>query len=214
MRSLLSAVCLLLAATGCATAIAPLPPVLEYSGTDCQSTVDLTRAVSLTPQKETNGFVVVAQVGAASPCLRLGATSTPYALFALPTDYDDKTIAIGGSLEPLRIFSPEVAVLAADGTEIRTLAAADFFYRGTVFSVQFRPRAGEAFVVVKADSGRVGQHYDAINVGTNTTAVYTGYGVANFTNGVEANASRVFSYHGDVQVIVYDTDLEDGKPAR
>ena len=214
MKRLLTATCLLLATSGCATAVAPLPPLLEYVGTDCRTEVDLARAIGLTPEKETNGFVVVAEVGPGSPCHLSGSRGAPYVLFALPADYEDKTIAVGGSLEPLRIFSPEVSVLAADGREMRALPAGDFFYRGPVYSVQFRPRAGEAFLLVKADPGRVGQRYDAINVGTNTTTIYTGFGASNITTGVEANNSRVFSYHGAVQVIVYDTDLEDGKRAR
>lgn len=214
MIRLLFAASALLAAAGCATAVAPLPAVLDYAGAACATGVDLTRAISLTPAKETNGFVVVAEVGSGSPCLNARSKGTPYALFALPTDHDDKTIAVGGVLEPLRIFSPEVSILAADGTELRTLPATDFFYRGPVFSVQFRPREGETFLLVKADPARVGQRYDAINVGTNTTTIYTGYGAANFTTGVEANNSRLFSYHGAVEVIVYDTDLEDGKRAR
>ncbi|HEY0101972.1 MAG TPA: hypothetical protein VGB60_00705 [Brevundimonas sp.] len=215
MIRLLTAASALLATAGCATAVAPLPAVLDYAGSGCAPRVDLGGAISLTPAKETNGFVVVADVGGGSPCLiGAGGKATPYALFALPADPDDKTIAVGGALEPLRIFSPQVSVLAADGTELRTLPAADFFYRGPVFSVQFRPREGEAFLLVGADPARVGQRYDAINVGTNTTTVYTGFGAANFTTGVEANNSRLFSYHGGVQVIVYDTDLEDGKQAR
>ena len=214
MKRLLSATCLLLATSGCATVIAPMPPVLEFAGSDCGTEIDLSRAVSLTPEKETNGFVVLAEVGAGSPCHRSGGRAAPYALFSLPADHDDKTIAVGGSLEPLRIFSPEVSVLDAGGREVRTLPAADFFYRGPVYSVQFRPRAGESFLLVKADPSRVGQRYDAINVGTSTTMIYTGFGASNITTGVEANSSRVFSYHGDVQVIVYDTDLEDGKRSR
>lgn len=199
-------------ASACATAVPPSPAVLEYSRAGCPATPDLSTAVSLTPKKETNGHIVTTVIGPESGCLQMGETSSPYALYALPSDIDDKTLSVGGVLEVLRILSPTVSVLGTDGAVRRTFAAEDYFYRGPVYSVQFRPEPGDAYVLVTTNPARVGQRYDSINVGTSTTAVYTGYGTANFTTGHEVNGSRAFSYEGAVQIIVYDSDTrEEGR---
>lgn len=196
---------------GCATATPPLAPVLEYARQDCEALPDLSTALSLTPEKETNGYTVATTIGPQTPCLiRAGGTS-PYVVYALPTDLGDKTLAVGGMLESRRIMSADVSVLDASGQVTRTFTPADYFYRGPVYSVQFKPREGDAFVLVASDASRVGRRYDAIAVGTNTTTVSTGYATANFTTGVESSTSRIFSHEGTVQVIVYDTDTkEDG----
>ncbi|MGQ3040498.1 MAG: hypothetical protein ACT6TH_06865 [Brevundimonas sp.] len=199
-------------ASACATAVPPSPAVLEYSRAGCPATPDLSTAISLTPKKETNGHIVTTVIGPESGCLQMGETSSPYALYALPSDIDDKTLSVGGVLEVLRILSPTVSVLGTDGAVRRTFAAEDYFYRGPVYSVQFRPEPGDAYVLVTTNPARVGQRYDSINVGTSTTAVYTGYGTANFTTGHEVNGSRAFSYEGAVQIIVYDSDTrEEGR---
>lgn len=199
-------------ASACATAVPPSPAVLEYSRAGCPTTPDLSAAISLTPKKETNGHIVTTVIGPESGCLQMGETSSPYALYALPSDIDDKTLSVGGVLEVLRILSPTVSVLGTDGAVRRTFAAEDYFYRGPVYSVQFRPEPGDAYVLVTTNPARVGQRYDSINVGTSTTTVYTGYGTANFTTGHEVNGSRAFSYEGAVQIIVYDSDTrEEGR---
>lgn len=194
---------------GCATALPPLGPVLEYARQDCQAVPDLSTALSLTPEKETNGFTVTTAIGPQTQCLIRPGGPTPYLVYALPTDLGDKTLAVGGILEARRIMSADVSVLDASGQVTRTFVPTDYFFRGPVYSVQFKPREGDAFVLVASDASRVGRRYDAITVGTNTTTVSTGYATANFTTGVEASTSRTFSHEGTVQVIVYDTDTKE-----
>lgn len=196
---------------GCVSAPPVLPPVLEYVRQDCHSAPDVSTAVSLMPEKETNGYLVTTVVGPQTACLLRAGVATPYVVYAMPADLGDKTLAVGGVLESTRILSPDISILDAQGHVTRTFAPSDYFYRGPVYSVQFRPHDGDAFVLVSSDPARVGRRYDAINVGTSTTTIYTPYGGANVTTGVEASTSRVFSHEGTVQVIVYDTDTkEDG----
>lgn len=196
---------------GCATAPPPLPPVLEYARQNCDAAPNFSTAISLTPEKETNGHLVTTVIGPQTRCLTRAGVATPYVVYALPADLGDKTVAVGGVLEAIRILSPDISVLDDQGQVTRTFAPSDYFYRGPVYSVQFRPREGDAFVLVTSDPARVGRRYDAINVGTNTTMVYTGFGATNITTGVEAATSRMFSHEGMIQVIVYDTDTkEDG----
>lgn len=195
---------------GCATTVEPpLPPLLAWDRADCDASPDLGRTVSLTPKKETAVHVVSTPLGYGSPCLSQEGGAGPYVVYALPTDLDDKTLIVGGLLGYDRIFSPRVRVLDAEGRETRGFVDSDWFSRGPVYSVQFRPRPGDAFVVVSADPSRVGRTESAINVGTNTTVIYTGYGASNWTTGQERHATRVFAYDGEVRVTINDTDTEE-----
>jgi len=103
-------------------------------------------------------------------------------------------VTVGGVLEATRIFSPDVALLDAEGHTTRTFRAADYYYRGPVFSVQFQPKAAERYLLVAADPARVGQRYDAINIGTQTTTVPAGVYTMTWTRGTDTKTSRTFSY--------------------
>jgi hypothetical protein len=77
--------------------------------------------------------------------------------------------------------------------------------------VQFRPRAGEAYVLVSADPALVGQRYDSIVIATSTASAATAAGAFSWTTGVDGAQSRTFSYEGTIQVSVYDSDAEEGR---
>lgn len=198
---------------GCTTS-APsyAPALLEYARTDCAATPVLTSAISLTPDKERAVHTVETPIGATTPCLSKAGRSTPYIVYALPSDRADKTLIVGGLLEPGRIFSPEVAILNAEGQVSRAFAAGDFMYRGPVYSVQFRPRETEAYVLVTNESSRVGQVYDSILTGTQSTPVPAGTVVFMVNSGTEARLSRTFSYDGRVSVMVNDSDTKEEGP--
>lgn len=211
-RSLPAVLLVAATAAGCVTStpIAIPAATLEYARTDCAATPDLTAPMSLTPDKERATFSVTAPVSPTTPCLtRSEGGTTPYVAFALPADHADKTVIVGTTLEPLRIMSPAVTILDRNGQVSRTFGAEDYMYRGAVYSVQFRPRETEAYILVTADPSRVGQRYDSITVGVVTTTIYTGYGASNWSSGVEAAQSRTFSYEGTVQVQVADNDIEE-----
>ena len=195
---------------GCATAEPPAP-VLAFDRHDCAE-VDLTRAMSLTPDKEKALHSVNTVIDSATPCATFQSGASAYVLFAVPEDFEDKTLTVGAALEATRIFSPAVSVLDAGGRETRRFASDEFMYRGANFSVLFRPRPAERYVLVSADASRVGQRYDSINIGTNTTTTYTPYGGATFTSGVDASQSRTFSYEGSALVVINDSDPKE-KPA-
>jgi len=197
---------------GCVTTAAPPPSaLLEYARSDCSAAPDLSTAVGLTPEKEKQVHTVTAPIGAKTACMATGTGASPYAVFALPQDIGDKTLVAGAQLEPLRILSPKVSLLDASGQVTRTFEPADYLYRGTVFSVQFKPREGEAYVLVAADPDRVGKRYDSITTGIASTVIYTGYGAANWNSGAEWRSSRTFSWEGLAQVSVYDEDTKEGR---
>lgn len=197
-----------LGVTGCVSAVPPLPPILTYGRADCQDVPDLSTAVSLTPDKERVLYSVGAVVDARTPCQRIGATTTPYVVYALPAQIDDKTITVGALLEPTRILSPRIAVLTADGTVSRTFRNDEFLYRGPNYSVLFRPRPEERYIHVTTEPSRVGQRYDSINIGTSTSYVSTGTYGSTITMGMDDAQSRTFSYEGTVQATVHDNDTK------
>ncbi|CAN5259702.1 hypothetical protein BH10PSE2_BH10PSE2_02460 [soil metagenome] len=203
---------------GCATMPPPPAAVLAFADRACVSAPDLALAISLTPDKERALHSVTTQVGSATPCIHRDGRDTAYVLYAIPADADDKTLTVGGYLEPLRILSPQVAVLDSHGDTSRTFRADEFLYRGANYSVLLRPRPGERYVLVTIDPDRVGKTYDSIVVGTSTTAsgsVVTSALVAglvgggNYTSGTDVGLSRTFSYEGATQVIVNDSDIKE-----
>ena len=222
MRRLSVLVVAAAALAGCATMPPPPPAVLTFAGKGCTAIPDLTQALSLTPEKERAIHIVTTQVGSATPCLHRDARDTAYLLYDIPTDYEDKTLTVGGYLEPLRILSPQVAVLDGRGETSRSFRADEFMYRGINYSVVLKPRAGERFILVTIDPSRVGQSYDSIVIGVNTSA--TGAPVASalaaglvgsgqITTGSDVGMSRTFSYEGAVQIAVNDSDTKETAPA-
>lgn len=191
----------------CAAGSAP-PPVLTYASQNCAAAADLSTAISLTPPREKAVHIVTNPVDSGTPCLARAAPA-PYVLYRLPADQEDKTVTVGSTLEATRIFAPEVAILDGGGAVTRTFARDEFYYRGPHYSVQFRPREGDAYVLVSAAPELVGQRYDSIMIGTTTTSVYTAGGGFSWTSGVDRSQSRTFSYEGAVQVLVNDSDTEE-----
>ena len=197
---------LLLAAdlAGCATTPPP-PAVVAYGRSDCAAQPDLSAAVSLTPEKAKPEFVVTTAIAAQTPCLaKPVGSSRPYVLYALPTDLEDKTLTVGTVLEAARAFSPEVSILDRQGQMTRTFAPADFLFRGPIYSVQFRPKPAEAYVLVTANPAQVGKSFDAVEIGIYTTTISTGYATSNWQSGVDKTVARAFSYEGKIQVTVFD----------
>lgn len=195
-------------ASACAT-YTPAAPVLEYDHSNCDAAPVLSGAISLTPTKERVSHVVSTPVTAETACLTTATGPTPYIVYALPADFGDKTVTVGGVLDVTRIFSPDVQILNARGETTRSFAAEDYMYRGPVYSVQFRPRADEAYVLVSANPQRVGQAYNSIAISTQTTGTVAAGAYISWTSGSDSAQVRTFSYEGPVQVTIYDTDTEE-----
>ncbi|QTC91638.1 hypothetical protein [Brevundimonas goettingensis] len=206
------------AAAGCATMPPPPPATLAFGGANCAATPDLTQALSLTPDKERSLWTVTTQVGSATPCVRRDGRESSYLVYAIPEDAGDKTLTVGGYLEPLRIFSPRVEVLDGHGETSRSFRPDEFMYRGPNYSVLFRPRPGERYVLVTTEDARVGQKYDSIVIGVTTTSTGAVAGSAlaaglvgggTVSSGTDVGLSRTFSYEGAAQVIVHDNDTKE-----
>ncbi len=195
----------------CVTVEPPPLPALTYANQACTASPDLSAAISLTPDKERAVHLVMAEVNETAACIMRNGVAVPYVVLALPADHDDKTLIVGSQLDVNRIFAPEVLILDAQGNETRSFGRDEYFYRGTIYSVQFRPRENERFVLVAGAPELVGREYNAIQIGTNTVSTYTPYGGASWTSGSEAATRRTFAYNGTVKVQINDTDTEEAK---
>ena len=192
-----------LVAAACATA--PPPAVLTYGGAGCTPAPDLGKAISLVPKRPRPAYAVVTALDATAPCLTRAGGPSPYRLYALPGGLETKTLTAGAVLEQARLFAPDIAVLDSQGKVTRTFSTPDYLFRGAVYSVEFRPRPADAYLLVAADPTRVGQRYDSIAIGTSTTSTYANGMALSWTSGVDAKLSRTFSYAGSVEVTVFDS---------
>lgn len=207
MRSMAPALGLLALAAlaGCATP--PPPAVTAYTHEGCGTGPELGTALGLAQPKPKTNFAVPAKLDASAACMHGEGGDSPYRLFVLPKPAEAKTFTVGAVLEGARLVAPKVALLDDSGKVARTFEQKDFFFRGPVYSVQFRPRPGEAYILITVDRARIGARYDSIAVGTTTTTSTTAQGASfSWTSGVDQSVSRGFSYEGEVVVTVYDPD--------
>lgn len=197
-------------ALGGAGACATIPPgaVTTYAPAACGD-VDLTRAASLTPPRERAVHEVAAQLGGEGPCATFDGAASPYLLFALPQDRDDKTFTVGATVEQARIAAMTVSLLDAEGLSLRTLPQDDFMFRGVGYSVVFRARPDERYILVSANPAQIGTEHESIAIGVQSSVTATPYGVVATNWGTDEAARRVFSYEGGVTVIVNDSDTDE-----
>ena len=192
---------------GCVTVPPATPPTLNYAGHNCETAPNLVLAASLVPEEPEAHYMVSTPVDDLTSCLRDGALPTPYVLYEIPST-EVRMIEVGSVLEYMRIFSPHVVLLDQEGNRVRSFTPDQYLFRGGFFSVQFRPQAGERFILVTADPSRIGQSYDAIAISTSTTTIWTGYGAANWTSGHDQSVKRTFSYQGAVMAVVHSAESE------
>jgi hypothetical protein len=98
-------------AAGCATPPPVVAATVNFSRTDCAASPNLAAATSLTPPKEKAVHSVTGALDGQALCLTRNGKATPYVVYALPSDHEDKTLTVGAVLEGVRLVSPEVAVL-------------------------------------------------------------------------------------------------------
>ncbi len=182
--------------SACATT--PLAPVLA-SPSGCSSSLDLSDAISLTPEKPKKRFNVEVPIGAGSKCIRSADGSNDYyELFEIPEKTDKKTFTIGSVVEPLRIFPAKVSTLDADGNIMRTIDDSDMHFRSLLYSGQLRARDNEAYILVRSDSSKVGEAYESISTSFSPASNYT------FSKGADIASTRKYSYEGDLMINVID----------
>ena len=197
---------------------APPPPyaVLELSGQPCETSPDRTTAIDLTPEKAKAFFLEVYDVTADTPCLETQDTKGKYLLFALPDEAPNHVISIGGMKQVHRILAASVSILDANGETVRTFPKTAYIHTGGMYGVQFRPRAGESFILIETDAEKVGDKQEMNETkllshsNTYFTATYSA--TYNTYSGADTKASRTFSYEGKVGVRVQALSGKIGQP--
>lgn len=195
--------CALLA--GCASGARFSSPVTKFAGVSCLAQPDLASATSLDFKKKKKFNELSVPVVETSKCLSTASGNTPFQLFALPGVIENRVFEIGSAVEPLRVFSPDIATLDVSGNVVRRFSKDQFAFRGGVYSVQLRALENEKYVLVTTAPEAVGKFFDSIQTSTSTTTVYTGFGASNWTSGVDQNYTRAFSYEGTIIARVIDT---------
>lgn len=190
-----------LVTAACATTAPPPPPdaVLQFTPAAPCAAISAANAVSLTPERPVGLILRTAAVGApTSACY--GAASggaTPYAMFALP-DGAVASVNAGAMIEARRVLGPQVATLDAGLNIVRTFAASDFHQRGRTYSVLFRPRGEEKYVLVSADAALVGGRLSFVS-GDPATAQLAPH----LNEAYRADLSAPFSLEGSAFARVY-----------
>lgn len=195
--------------SACAQSLPPmLPPTLTYDRADCSATPDLTRAISLTPVKGSDEWEERSDIWSidspiAGNCLRRGNVMGPYLVYALPEYGSTQLIETGSVLEGVRLFSPMMVMLDGDGAETRLIEPGSYMFRTNMYSAQIAPTQDEKYMLVSVNPDLIGERYEAIRSGINTTTIYTGYGASNWNSGVETALSQGYSYEGTMRTRLF-----------
>lgn len=202
------------------TTTPPVPPksaVLTLDGKNCEAQISVDNNLSLTPPKKAIMHEVSTEINIGSKCVETDGQKANYIVYAIPAAPQNHTITIGGSLDVLRTFAPDVSILDMNGKVSRTFAPDQYAYLGHIYGVQFRPGENDRYILVKSDPKLVGVEKSAletrVNVSTGYAAGVGGYGTTyNTYTGTEAKKSRVFSHEGLISVTIQAVKGKIGLP--
>ena len=159
-RSILAATALCSAAA-CATAPPPpAPAALAFAGSaDCSDVPDASVAETVTVKKRQTSGNLTRTIDSEAPCMTVGGSQRPYALFRLPDGVSIESVQAGGLFQRARVFAPEVVMLDADLAPVRTFGARAYQNRGGSWSTFFRAHENEKYVLVRANPDLIGNGY-------------------------------------------------------
>ena len=198
-----------------ACASSPPPPmaVVEITDKICDAEPDLLTPQALAPEKPKKLSDEIYQFKNDTPCFTKDGLSTNYMVFALPSQTENLALTIGGLKAQHRTLAADIAILNEEGEITRRFDREKYMDIGSVFGVQFRPRDGEAFVLVTTDPERVGEAVVSHETRLLQSQGYTGTGGSYTTfSGAESLSSRTFSHEGMLRVRVQALKGKIGDP--
>lgn len=155
-----AAAALLCFAAACESTSPPPSAVLSFTSTaGCAEGLAAERAEVVTVKKRQNSGNITTQVSAASACQVEKGVELPYALYRLPRGVDIQSVQAGGVFQINRIFAADVMTLDESLSPVRHFGPDAFFHRGGSWSVFFRPREQERYILVRANPELVGKSY-------------------------------------------------------
>lgn len=197
-------------ATACATTPPAPPPqaVLDISEKVCAGDMDLTQAVTMTPERRRQVYDMRVAINAETNCKGEGEEKANYVLLELPANGPNHVVTVGGAKETLRMLASTVTLLDETGEVSRTFAPEKYMDRGNTFAVQFRPADKDRYVLVETNPASVGEVEESfrqtMNIGTGTAYVGGGYSASYTTySGAEVSAKRTLSHEGVIAVKVH-----------
>lgn len=195
--------------TACSTTPpAPLPePVVEFAGAECTNAPDLGLAQSYLDDAKAakkmmkNRTIRLEEfLGDSGSCLNLdGGLTSPYAVFTIPQSIKGLVINAGSFKDGNSIFAASISVLDKNGEQTREFSREKYRVMGRRYGVQFRPRSGDAFVVISADPKLIGEVSTTQEVSANSSYVSgVNGGGGNNIVGSQKTFNRTFSFDGAV----------------
>jgi len=140
------------------------------------------------------------------PCLeKTGADKRPYQVFEIPKGIDGRVVSAGSKLDTTVIFAGEVSTHDAKGQVVREFDQSEYRRLGTIYGVQFSPRANETYVLIKVNPDLIGQREATIETATATQKVYlpnASGSVSSGSNtvGIQKMYDRTYSYNGETAI--------------
>ena len=189
----------------CATTAPPPPPVLAYDAVKaCTTGPDLALAEVFDPASKSGKRMMrsrtidMMQSMTGAACMSLpDGRDVPYAIFRIPEGLTGRVLSAGSTIDSNSMFAADVSVLDLDGDEMRRFDLADYTRTGNRHAVQFSPRKGETFVLVRANPDLVGEGMDTSETGASDVYVSNGFGGGGMNTVGQTQAfSRSFSYDG------------------
>lgn len=178
----------------------PKPPLTIVLNKNCTVTPILEPATPIITDTTKKSFSITTEITTIALCLEEtpGAKSL-YHVYRLPRGFEAMDITIGALREEARILAPIVKVYDPKGSVTRAFDNDDFLFRGAHYSVQFRNRPGDAFILIASNPSIVGEVSSNISNTVTSTSYSTGTG-AFFTmySGQETQQQAKFSHTGSI----------------
>jgi hypothetical protein len=153
-------VAMLCLSAACESTSPPPSAVLSFTSTaGCAEGLAAERAEVVTVKKRQDSGNITTQVSAASACQVENGVERPFALYRLPRGVDIQSVQAGGVFQVNRVFAADVKTLDENLAPVRDFGPDAFYHRGGSWSVFFRPRDQERYILVRANPELVGKSY-------------------------------------------------------
>jgi len=183
-----------------ACAVKPPAPITELDTRACSTAFDLSAA---TPLVLDAPEAVEIDMGANSHCVtEVNGGGYVYAAFALPASETPYTLTVQSVRVGEAQFAPRALTLDKSGQKLQELPLARFSQRGAALqgTVFVAAQAGERFLVVRSEPGRVGEVRSENAQSVNSTPIVSGGLVFNYMSGAETQLHTTLALNGKLSV--------------
>jgi hypothetical protein len=184
--------------SGCVPSPAP-PQQIDLTGRDCAAAPSLAGAAPLLYSDKDQ--TVAAPFTATDPCVRTPTGLALYHVFRLPDGASQLTFTVASPPAGLALVPIHVVLLDNTGAVKREYAGDALAFRGGGLSALFRGHPDEAYLVVEADPGAVGQSVSRTQETTATSTASSGRFFFSVHTGSDSTTSYTFTQLGNVTIM-------------